>query len=125
MIFTKLEYARIDKVITFVYTTLKLYDVILPAAQQKGEQMQKTALRKWGNGQGFLIPKATVAESGLKIGDQLDIDVSIEGYIILKPEISKHKRRRKVTITEIFEGYSGDYKPAEMDWGAPQGKEMW
>jgi len=87
--------------------------------------MPKTSLRNWGNGQGVLIPKDTVEKSGLSLGDQLDIDVSIEGYIILKPEWKRFRRRRRMTIAEIFEGYTGDYQPEEPDWGEPQGKEMW
>jgi len=87
--------------------------------------MQKTALRKWGNGQGVLIPKATVEESGLSLGDPLDISVSGEGFIVLKPLGRRFRRHRKVTIAEIFEGYSGDYQPTELDWGAPQGREVW
>ena len=87
--------------------------------------MQKTALRKWGNGQGVLIPKATVEESGIALGDYLEIEVSPDGFIVLKPTGHRFKRRKKVTIAELFEGYSGNYQPTEPDWGAPQGKEMW
>jgi len=87
--------------------------------------MPKTALKKWGNGQGVLIPKATVEESGLTLGDFLIISVNSEGSIILKPEGQRHKRQKKVTIAELFEGYSGDYQSTELDWGLPQGKEIW
>ena len=31
----------------------------------------------------------------------------------------KHK-----TIKELFEGFSGEYVPEEMDWGIPVGKEI-
>ncbi len=31
----------------------------------------------------------------------------------------KHK-----TIDDLFEGYEGDYKPEEIDWGEPVGKEI-
>lgn len=30
---------------------------------------------------------------------------------------------KKYTIEELFEGYTGDYKPEELDWGKPVGKE--
>ena len=91
----------------------------------KGYDMQKTALRKWGNGQGVLIPRAAVEESGIALGDQMDIEVSSNGFIVLMPIKHRFRRRKKVTITELFKGYSGDYQPTELDWGAPQGKEMW
>jgi len=87
--------------------------------------MPKTALKKWGNGQGVLIPKATVEESGLALGDVLSIAVSTEGSIVLMPEEKRFRRRKKVTIAELFKGYSGEHQAAELDWGTPQGKEMW
>jgi len=37
---------------------------------------------------------------------------------------SDRKSPRK-SIEERFKGYSGDYKPTEIDWGAPVGKEIW
>jgi len=87
--------------------------------------MSKTLLRKWGNSQGVLIPKSTVEESGLTLGDVLDIAVDPEGNIVLRPEKVRFSRRRRVTIEELFADYTEEYQPAEPDWGEPQGQEMW
>ena len=35
------------------------------------------------------------------------------------------KANKLKTIDELFEGYDGDYKPTEIDWGSPQGREVW
>jgi len=32
---------------------------------------------------------------------------------------------KKVTIKSLFENYSDDYKPTEVDFGKPVGKEFW
>jgi antitoxin MazE len=29
------------------------------------------------------------------------------------------------SIDELFEGYDGDYEPIEIDWGKPEGNEIW
>ena len=28
-------------------------------------------------------------------------------------------------IEDLFEGFSGEYEPVEIDWGRPVGKEIW
>jgi hypothetical protein len=33
--------------------------------------------------------------------------------------------RKKMTISELFEGFVGDYRSQEVDWGKPVGKELW
>jgi antitoxin component of MazEF toxin-antitoxin module len=48
---------------------------------------------------------------------------AIEDTIIIKKAGSKQKRE---TIEEIFAGYNGGYfQTEEMDWGNPQGNEVW
>ncbi|MDR0308637.1 MAG: hypothetical protein LBH87_01745 [Coriobacteriales bacterium] len=51
-------------------------------------------------------------------------------HLINKPERSEAASKevlphKKKTIADLFEGYTGDYQPQEMDWGSPVGKEMW
>jgi len=31
----------------------------------------------------------------------------------------------RTTISELFEGYEGEYEPVLIDWGTPVGKEIW
>lgn len=28
------------------------------------------------------------------------------------------------SIEELFDGYSGEYQPTDVDWGKPEGKEL-
>ena len=29
------------------------------------------------------------------------------------------------TIEELFKNFDGEYEPIDIDWGTPQGKEIW
>ena len=35
------------------------------------------------------------------------------------------KKSPRKSIEERFKGYTGNYRPAEIDWGAPVGREIW
>jgi antitoxin MazE len=88
--------------------------------------MTTATIRKWGNGQGVLIPKTICEQAGLAVGDKVDLLPDPSGTrIIINPETPRHRRRKKVTLNELFAGYRGDYQPTECDWGEPVGKEMW
>ena len=34
------------------------------------------------------------------------------------------KPQRK-TIQKLFDDFNGDYTPCEIDWGEPEGREVW
>ncbi|WP_455656400.1 AbrB/MazE/SpoVT family DNA-binding domain-containing protein [Phascolarctobacterium sp.] len=35
------------------------------------------------------------------------------------------KRKHKITLDELFADYTGNYKPVEINWGKPVGREIW
>lgn len=76
------------------------------------------ALEKWGKSQGIRLPKFILDELGWNEGDELSISKDKDSIII-----KKHNKRK--TIVELFDGYKGDYKPEEIDWGETKGKELW
>ena len=78
--------------------------------------MSSTTLRKWGNGQGILVPKSYTEILNLKPGDKMNISLTGD-TITLRPE-------KYVTLSSLMEGYDGP-PPEEYDWGNPKGKEMW
>jgi len=46
--------------------------------------------------------------------------------IIQKSEmISLANDTTRTTISELFDGYEGEYEPVLIDWGTPVGKEIW
>ena len=39
--------------------------------------------------------------------------------------IQKIEKEKRKTIKELFANYDGKYEKQEIDWGEPQGKEIW
>lgn len=78
-----------------------------------------TNVQKWGNSQGVRIPKSILNELNITNGQELDLSV-VDGAILIK----RIEQRRK-SIEELFEGYDGEYKCEEVDWGEKVGKEEW
>ena len=76
-------------------------------------------IQKWGNSQGVRLPKYLLEELSLCEGAEVEILVS-NGTIVIKAPTQRRK-----TISALFEGYTGDYVPAEIDWGEPTGGEVW
>lgn len=76
-----------------------------------------TTIQKWGNSQGIRIPKNILDTVHWSENEQITLIVS-NGKIV----IEKVKRKN---IKELFEEYKEDYKPTEIDWGNPEGEEIW
>ena len=74
-------------------------------------------LEKLGDILVIRIPKFTLDELGWNEGDELSISKDKDSIII-----KKHNKRK--TIVELFDGYKGDYKPEEIDWGETKGNEI-
>lgn len=87
--------------------------------------MTTATLTKWGNSQGIVIPKDLCRKIGIAVGDQLSISVNQDGSLRVTPAKPTYRRRRNLTIEELFDGYDGAYQPQEMDWGHPVGEEAW
>ncbi len=79
-----------------------------------------TTIRKWGNSQGIRIPKSILDSVNWSENEEIKIMVE-NGKLILE----KAKENKRKNIKELFEDYKGDYKPEEIDWGEPQGDEIW
>jgi len=59
-------------------------------------------------------------------GKSIIISESSFNTMINSPQnnsIRVRKQPRK-SLQERFKGYTGDYKPSEVDWGSPVGKEI-
>ncbi len=82
-----------------------------------------TTVQKWGNSQGISLPKFLLDDLDIQEGEEFEIVVK-ERSILLKP-IHKTMQPSRKTIQELFSEYKGDYQPEEVDWGKPQGEELW
>lgn len=74
-------------------------------------------IQKWGNSQGIRIPKPILEILGWGEKDAVRMDAADGKLILSKP---RHK-----TIQERFAGFSGEYVKEDIDWGEPEGKEVW
>ena len=78
-----------------------------------------TTIQKWGNSQGVRIPKILL--DTVKWSDNEKIMIIVDNGKLI---IEKAENKRK-NIKELFADYKGDYNPTEIDWGDPEGKEIW
>ncbi|MDR1736938.1 MAG: AbrB/MazE/SpoVT family DNA-binding domain-containing protein [Oscillospiraceae bacterium] len=79
-----------------------------------------TTIKRWGNSAAIRIPRSVLAQANLEEGTDVEIVLAKEGEITLRAA------RRRETIQELFEGYEGGYFISEeIDWGKPQGDEVW
>lgn len=81
-----------------------------------------TKVQKWGNSQGLRFPKPILKEARIQVGDEVSISVQ-DGKITVQPV--RHRRHRPVRIEDLINRMPADYQVAEVNWGAPVGKEIW
>ncbi|MGJ0577193.1 AbrB/MazE/SpoVT family DNA-binding domain-containing protein [Xenorhabdus bovienii] len=61
-----------------------------------------TAIKKWGNSQGIIIPTSVLNKIGLKIGQSLDMEVD-SGRIILIPKKTRKIFSEAALLAELNE----------------------
>jgi len=81
-------------------------------------KMAMTKIRKWGNSQGVTIPKSMLDKLHWLANEAVEVVMENDGIII------KQKEPRK-NIEDLFVNFDGEYKPIDIDWGKPVGKEIW
>ncbi len=72
-----------------------------------------------GNSQGIRFPKAILQEAGIAVNDTLVVKVE-NGKIVLYPSF-----RHKTLEERIHESGCELNGIGELDWGEPQGNEVW
>lgn len=85
-------------------------------------------LKKWGNSQGIILPKKVLREAGINPGLPQKFEVQAkDDQLILTPVKSKQ------TLEDLFKGfdykkywqeYDQSHKTKEVDFGKPQGREV-
>lgn len=74
----------------------------------------KAIVNKWGNSLAVRIPQPIAEELGIGEGTAVDLAATFDSLVI---------RKRVFTLEDFLEGHSK--RSAELDWGAPQGNEIW
>jgi antitoxin MazE len=83
--------------------------------------MMLTKIQKWGNSQGLRFSKTILEEAGIRIGDEVRIRVQ-DGNIVIEPTRRTHG---KYTLESLIAEMPPEYKTEEVDWGSPEGNEVW
>ncbi len=79
-----------------------------------------TTIQKWGNSQGVRIPKILLDSINWSENEEVSINIEEDKLVI-----EKAKTQNRKNIKELFKDYKGEYKPKEIDWGEPEGEEIW
>ncbi|MGH7147108.1 MAG: AbrB/MazE/SpoVT family DNA-binding domain-containing protein [Nitrospiraceae bacterium] len=77
----------------------------------------KTTAQKWGNSLAVRVPNGIVQQAGLKVNDDLDIEVK-KGALILKPHL-RHVYRLEDSLKRMTPQNVHD----EIGFGGPVGHE--
>ncbi|MEN1968572.1 AbrB/MazE/SpoVT family DNA-binding domain-containing protein [Lentibacillus sp. N15] len=88
------------------------------ANNEKGVLSMTTTARKWGNSIGVNIPKRIANKHGLVNGTQLEVVDSKDG-ILLKPIDDDP------SLEELLSMITEDNQHDEIDFGKPEGGEVW
>ncbi|MBN2404522.1 MAG: transcriptional regulator/antitoxin, MazE [Coriobacteriia bacterium] len=80
-----------------------------------------TKVQKWGNSQGLRLSKELLADVHIEVGDAVHVSVQ-EGSLIVTPA---HRVRGSRSLEELVARVPKDYRSGELDWGPPEGREVW
>lgn len=76
-------------------------------------------VRRWGNSAAVRIPAAMLESVGLKPDDPVDVREE-GGRIVIAPAA-----RKKANLDELLARITPESLHEEIDFGPPQGKEIW
>jgi antitoxin MazE len=78
----------------------------------------KTQVSRWGNSLAVRIPRHIADSANLREGDDLELAVK-SGIVTMKP--SDKQPRLKDLVAKI----TPENRHHEIEWGLPQGNEIW
>jgi len=79
-----------------------------------------TKIQKWGNSQGLRLARQVLEEARISVGDTVDVSFQ-DGAIVIVPA---RRVRGKQKLQELVARIPKNYKPGEVGWGKPAGKEV-
>lgn len=85
---------------------------------RNGEGKMTTKVQKWGNSLAIRIPKEVAEQLSLEQGSDVEIQKTEDG-IKLTP------KKRKPTLEEMMAQITPENQHEEIDWGKPEGREVW
>ncbi|MDA3941568.1 MAG: AbrB/MazE/SpoVT family DNA-binding domain-containing protein [Spirochaetia bacterium] len=77
-------------------------------------------INKWGNSQGIRLPKDLMNKLHVTVGTSLNAEF-LEGRVIIEPVSSP----LQYDIHELVKNIPKRQMQSEVDWGKPEGNEIW
>ena len=77
-------------------------------------------INKWGNSQGIRLPKELMNKLHITIGMTPEAEI-LDGKIIIEPVAPE----KIYNIHDLVREIEPQYKLSEVDWGKPEGNEIW
>ena len=79
----------------------------------------ETTIKKWGNSLAVRLPQHVVKKLALREGTRVDVREQKKSVIIFPAP------KARLTLKERVELITPENSHEEIDWGRPQGKEVW
>jgi antitoxin MazE len=79
-----------------------------------------TKIQRWGNSQGLRLSKALLSDAEIEVGDEVDVTAR-EGALVVT---AVGRVRGGHDLRRLVRRISNDYRPEELDWGPPVGREV-
>ena len=80
-----------------------------------------TKVQKWGNSQGVRLSKDLLLDAEIDVGDAVDVAIR-DGALVVTPI---RRVRGGHDLRQLVRRISKGYKPEQLDWGPPVGREVW
>ena len=78
-------------------------------------------IQRWGNSQGLRVSKDLLAEAGIEVGDPVQV-AEHDGTLVITPV---RRVRGALDLERLVESIPRGATPGEVEWGAPEGDEVW
>ncbi len=73
---------------------------------------------RWGNSLAVRIPKALAEQTKIEEGSEVELSVA-DGVLTVRPKTTTYR------LEELLAQVTPENRHDEVDWGEPQGKEVW
>jgi antitoxin MazE len=73
---------------------------------------------RWGNSLAVRIPRTMADQAHLEEGQEVEVTM-VDGYLTIRPQ------PRAYTLDELLAKVTLENRHDEVDWGKPEGDEIW
>jgi len=79
----------------------------------------ESRIRKWGNSLGLRIPKSLAEQTGVREGSAVNLTVEEDRLVVTPVRVEAYG------LKDLLDKVTDDNLHDEVDFGDPQGKEVW